>query len=141
MKVSSAHMIWFPAGTLVTMLLCLGCAQKGDLSPTESKQNTLSFLETVVVNPPTVTPGGTASVQALIVGEANEPASAEDVRFTVSRGAISIMHSDTTVQSDSLGYAHATFTAPSDTGSVTLRTELLRMVDVQFTTIHVVSAP
>jgi hypothetical protein len=141
MKRRWATKFWIPVGMLATLFLWLGCGQKGDISPMASGRKFLTFIDSVSVNPLVVSPRGHAVIETRVLNEAYEPASGEDVRFTVTRGAICITHSDTTVQSDGLGVAHATFTAPPDTGAVFLRIELRSMGEVHHSTITVTNAP
>ena len=139
MRRSLTMRVWLPALTLATMVFWFGCEQKGDISPTGTSRNVLTFIDTVTIDPQILAPGGTATLEARILSEFNEPASGEDVRFTVSRGALAGARADTTIQSDSLGRARTTYTAPDDTGSVLVRTELLSMSELRTTTVLVSS--
>jgi adhesin/invasin len=132
---------WLPAFALAVMITWFGCEQKGDISPTGSRRRVLVFIDTVNVNPNPVGPGDTASVQARILTETMEPATDEDVRFSVTRGTLGSGTEDTTVQSDGSGIARTTFTAPPDTGSVLVRAELLSMSETRTSTVHVTTAP
>ncbi|RPH92629.1 hypothetical protein EHM69_12340, partial [candidate division KSB1 bacterium] len=128
-----ANRMWLPACALATLVLWLGCEQKGDISPTGSNKHILTFIDTVIVDPRIVGPGETAAVHARILNEMNEPAEAEAVRFSVNRGMLTGGRADTTVSSDRLGWARTSYTAPTDTGTILLRTELLSMSE-QWTT-------
>jgi hypothetical protein len=94
----------------------------------------------VGVNPNQLGPGDTATVEARILTETMEPASGEDVRFSVSRGTLGSGSAEDTVSTNDSGYARTTFIAPADTGSVLLRVELLSMSEMKTTTIYVLSA-
>jgi adhesin/invasin len=133
--------VWLPACALATLVLWLGCEQKGDISPTGATRHVLTFIDTVIVDPPVVVPGGTATLGARILNEANEPAVSENVKFSVSRGSLCGTRADTTVVSNAQGWARTTFTAPSDTGGVLVRTELLSMSEMRTATMQVSSTP
>jgi adhesin/invasin len=119
--------------------LWFGCEQKGDISPTGASRHVLTFIDTVVVDPQLVGPGEIASIGARILNETNEPAENENVRISVNRGMLGSGKADTTVLSDRQGWARATFTAPSDTGPVLVRTELSSMSETRTSAIQVSS--
>jgi adhesin/invasin len=125
---------------LATLVLWLGCEQKGDISPTGSNKRVLTFIDTVIVDPRIVGPGESAAVQARIMSEINEPAESENVRFSVTRGTLPGGRVDTTVLTDRLGWARTSVTAPADTGTILLRTDLLSMSEQWATNIRVSSA-
>lgn len=137
MRRSLTMKVLVPALILATMVFWFGCQQKGDLSPTGSNRSTLTYIDTVIVDPPILEPGATALLEARILTETSEPAVGEDVRFSVTRGMLQGAHADTTIRSDSLGRARTTYTAPNDTGAVLVRTELLSMSEMRTTSLHV----
>ncbi len=132
---------WLPALVLATVAFWIGCEQKGEMSPTSAGRRTLTLIDTLMVEPAIVAPGGTAAIRARILNELNQPAVSEAVRFTVSRGLIAgASRGDTTVLSDTLGWATATWNAPMDTGAVLLRGELLSMSEERSALVHVRAA-
>ena len=129
---------WLPALVLATVAFWIGCEQKGEMSPTSAGRRMLTLIDTLMVEPATVVPGGTAAIRARILNELNQPAVAEAVRFSVTRGLLAgASRGDTTVLSDSLGWARADWTAPMDTGAVMLRGELLSMSEERAAVVHV----
>lgn len=140
-KSRRALRVWLPAIALAAVMLWLGCEQKGDISPTGTNRQVLTFLDTVFVDPTVVSPSGSASVNALVLNESNEPAVNENVRFSVNRGVLGGNRADTTVQSDHTGWARATLTAPTDSGDILVRTELLSMSETRTNTVHVSAVP
>ncbi len=137
MRRSLTMKVLIPALILATMVFWFGCQQKGDLSPTGSNRSTLTYIDTVIVDPRILEPGATAMLEARILTETSEPAVGEDVRFSVTRGMLQGVHADTTIRSDSLGRARTTYTAPNDTGAVLVRTELLSMLEMRTTSLRV----
>lgn len=129
--------MWLPACVLATLVLWLGCEQKGDISPTGSSKRVLTFIDTVIVDPLVVGPGETADIHARVLSEANEPAENENVHFSVTRGSLPNGRVDTTIPTDRLGWARTQVTAPADTGTILLRTELLSMSEQWATGIRV----
>ncbi|MFZ5434614.1 MAG: invasin domain 3-containing protein, partial [Calditrichota bacterium] len=125
-----AMSVWLLAIVLATLVLWLGCEQKGDISPTGAGQAILTYLDTVAIEPDVIGPGETAVIGARVLNEDNAPAQNEQVRFSVNRGALGGSRADTTVASDVLGWARTTYTAPAETGMVLLRTELLSMAQL-----------
>jgi adhesin/invasin len=121
---------WLPVGALLSVALWYGCEQKGDLSPVTSGQDVLTFIDTVIVDPPVLSPQGVAVLDAYIVNENSEPAPGEDVRFRVNRGTFASGTVDTTITTDNYGRARTNYTAPPDTGNVSFSAELLSMADV-----------
>ncbi|MDD5087193.1 MAG: invasin domain 3-containing protein, partial [bacterium] len=132
-----AMSVWLLAFVLAALVLWLGCEQKGDISPTGANQEKLTYLDTVAIEPDWIAPGQTANIGARVLDENNEPASNERIRFGVTRGWLNGGQADTTVSSDHLGWARATYTAPAETGHVQLRTELLDMGEILLSTIAV----
>lgn len=140
MRPSKAITFWLPAFALMAMVTWLGCEQKGDISPTGSDLSVLMYIDGVGVNPNPISPGDTATVETRILTEKMEPASGEEVRFSVSRGRLGSGSAAATVSTNASGYARTTFIAPVDTGSVLLNVELLSMSEMQTTTVYVSSA-
>jgi len=131
-----ATKIWL-LGTLTTMLMWFGCEQKGDMSPTGTTRQVLAYIDTLTIDPHWSHRRRCDSGSAYL-SEANEPAVGEDVRFSVTRGRFGL-RSDTTVRSDSLGRARSVYTAPTDTGSVVVRAELLSMAEIRLANVMVSS--
>lgn len=129
--------VWLLASILATLVLWLGCEQKGEISPTGTGRNALTFIDTVIVDPPLMGLGETANIHARVLDETNEPARNEPVRFSVNRGVLAGSRPDTTVNTDLAGWARTQFTAPNDSGTVLLRTELLSMAEQRTSTIRV----
>lgn len=121
--------VWLLALILATLMFWIGCEQKGEISPTGTGRNALTFIDTVIVDPPRVGVGETANIHARVLDETNEPARNEPVRFSVNRGVLGGSRPDTTVNTDLAGWARTQFTAPADSGNVLLRTELLSMAE------------
>lgn len=132
--------VWLSVCGLLSVVLWFGCEQKGDVSPTGSDLGRLTFIDTVIVDPPAIAPGETADIQASIRDEANEPAPGEEVRFSVTQGMLGQGQADTTVVTDNYGLARSVFTSPGDSGTVLLRTELIRMSEIKTSTISVSGA-
>jgi hypothetical protein len=128
---------WLPMGTLLSVALWYGCEQKGDLSPVSSARDNLAFVDSVVIDPPVIVPLGTATIEAYVVNEQHEPAPGENVRFTVTRGSFDDVGPDVTVETDNYGVARTTYTAPEDTGNVSLHVELVSMQTAQTRTFGV----
>lgn len=135
-----AMSVWLLAFVLAALVLWLGCEQKGDISPTGAGQARLTYIDTVAIEPDWIAPGQTANIGARVLDENHEPAGNEQIRFSVTRGWLSGGQTDTTVSSDHLGWARATYTAPAETGNVQLRTELLDMGEIRFSLIAVSTA-
>jgi hypothetical protein len=128
---------WLPMGTLLSVALWYGCEQKGDLSPVSSARDNLAFVDSIVIDPPVIVPLGTATIEAYVVNEQHEPAPGENVRFTVTRGSFDDVGPDVTVETDNYGVARTTYTAPEDTGNVSLHVELVSMQTAQTRTFGV----
>ncbi|MCL4306584.1 Ig-like domain-containing protein [bacterium] len=128
---------WLPMGTLLSVALWYGCEQKGDFSPVSSARDNLAFIEAIIIDPPVIMPQATATIEARIVNEQQEPAPGENVRFTATRGSFGAAGPDTTVVTDNYGKARTSYTAPADTGNVSLHVELLSMQATQTRTISV----
>ncbi|MCB1058643.1 MAG: Ig-like domain-containing protein [Calditrichaeota bacterium] len=122
---------WLPMGTLLSVALWYGCEQKGDLSPVSSARDNLAFVDSIIIDPPVISPLGTAWVEAHVVNEQHEPAPGENVRFTVTRGSFDDAGPDVTVETDNYGVARTMYTAPEDTGNVSLHVELVSMQTAQ----------
>ncbi|MBU0507333.1 Ig-like domain-containing protein [bacterium] len=135
-----AMSVWLLAIVLAALVLWLGCEQKGDISPTGGGTSVLTYIDTVAIEPGIVAPGQTAAIGARILDEENAPAHNERVRFSVNRGVLGGSRADTTVNSDLLGWARTTFTAPPDSGPVQLRTELVGMGEIRTAVISVGAA-
>jgi len=132
--------VWLLTFVLAALVLWLGCEQKGDISPTGAGQAKLTYIDTVAIEPDWIAPGQTANIGARVLDENHEPAGNERIRFSVTRGWLSGGQMDTTVSSDHLGWARATYTAPAETGNVQLRTELLDMGEIRLSLIAVSTA-
>ncbi len=122
---------WLPMGTLLSVALWYGCEQKGDLSPVSSARDNLAFIDTIIIDPPVISPLGTAWIEARVVNEQQEPAAGEDVRFTATRGTFGEDGPDVTIPADNYGVARTLYTAPADTGNVSLHIELVSMQTAQ----------
>lgn len=128
---------WLPMGTLLSVALWYGCEQKGDLSPVTSARDNLAFIDTIIIDPPTISPLGTAWVEARVVNEQDEPAPGENIRFTATRGSFDEAGSDVMIETDNYGVARTLYTAPEDTGNVSLHVELVSMQTAQSRQIRV----
>jgi len=128
---------WLPMGTLLSVALWYGCEQKGDLSPVSSARDNLAFIDTIIIDPPVISPLGTAWVEARVVNEQSEPAAGEEVRFTATRGSFGENGPDVTIAADNYGIAKTLYTAPEDTGNVSLHIELVSMQTAQSRTLPV----
>ncbi len=128
---------WLPMGTLLSVALWYGCEQKGDLSPVSSARDNLAFIDSITIDPPVIMPLATAWVDARVVNEQDEPAPGENVRFTATRGSFGDAGPDVTVATDNYGHARTSYTAPADTGNVSLHVELVSMQTAQTRSIRV----
>ena len=131
---------WLPVGTLLSVALWYGCEQKGDLSPVSSARDNLAFIDTIIIDPPVIMPEATGWIEARVINEQQEPAPGENVRFTATRGSFGDGGADVTVTTDNYGNARTSYTAPHDTGNVSLHVELVSMQTTQTRSIRVSEA-
>ena len=131
---------WLPVGTLLSVALWYGCEQKGDLSPVSSARDNLAFIDTIIIDPPVIMPEATGWIEARVINEQQEPAPGENVRFTATRGSFGEGGADVTVTTDNYGNARTSYTAPHDTGNVSLHVELVSMQTTQTRSIRVSEA-
>lgn len=128
---------WLPMGMLLSVALWYGCEQKGDLSPVTSARDNLAFIDTIIIDPPVISPLGTAWVEARVVNEQDEPAPGENIRFTATRGSFDEDGPDVMIETDNYGVARTLYSAPEDTGNVSLHVELVSMQTAQSRQIRV----
>ena len=115
---------------LASFVLWLGCEQKGTLSPTSTGQGQLFYFDTVRVSKSALAPAEQLEIEAHVLSESSQDAVGQAVRFTANRGNFLNGTADTSVSTNVYGWARATYIAPEDTGSVTLRAELVSMSEM-----------
>jgi len=129
----------FLASTVVGVGLWLGCEQKGNIAPTSTGQGELFYFDSIQVSRSALAPSEQLEIRAHVLSESGRAAANQAVRFSVDRGNYFGVDSDTTMNTDSEGWARATYVAPSDTGLVTLRAELVSMGELALRYVYVTS--
>lgn len=131
--------IVFMSVALVSIGFWLGCERKGTIAPTSTGQGELVYFDTVRVSRISLAPEEQLEFEAHVLAESGNDAVGEAVRFSVDRGNFLGADSDTTVSTDTDGWARATYVAPADTGTATLGAELISTAELVTCVVHVTS--
>jgi adhesin/invasin len=124
---------------LVSLGLWLGCERKGDIVPSSTGPGELLYFDSVRVSRQSLAPSEQLEIDAHVLSEAGHNGVGVAVRFSANKGYFLGTDMDTTVSTDSDGWARATYVAPEDTGTVTLRAELISMEEQVTYPIYVTS--